>query len=106
MISLALTRPNSVVAQCDPAVPCPPSGDKEKKPKPVTTGAPPPVSTETPSCGIAILSLDVDGDTFGDQKWTIGGTCNVPDGYVLNNPYDCNDADASIYPGATDTCGD
>ena len=48
--------------------------------------------------------LDNDGDTYGDQL--DGGTtfCYVPAApYVLDNT-DCNDADASINPGASEIC--
>jgi hypothetical protein len=43
---------------------------------------------------------DADGDTFGDPRVSIR-VCELPAGYVTN-PDDCDDSDASIYPGATE----
>ncbi|MEJ7684499.1 MAG: choice-of-anchor Q domain-containing protein [Segetibacter sp.] len=44
---------------------------------------------------------DVDRDGFGIAADTVHA-CNAPAGYVTNSS-DCNDGNASIYPGATDT---
>jgi hypothetical protein len=48
---------------------------------------------------------DVDEDTYGDinDAGTERASCQA--GEVEDNT-DCNDADASIHPGATETCGD
>ncbi|MFO0629302.1 MAG: fibrinogen-like YCDxxxxGGGW domain-containing protein [Polyangiales bacterium] len=47
---------------------------------------------------------DNDGDTYGAaSSGTTSGTCTPPAGYVTNN-LDCNDGNAAIRPGATDTC--
>ncbi|MBX7108528.1 MAG: putative metal-binding motif-containing protein [Chitinophagales bacterium] len=45
---------------------------------------------------------DADNDTYGDVAVTTLA-CNVPYGYVANS-LDCNDADASIKPSATEIC--
>ncbi|MFM7203562.1 MAG: MopE-related protein [Myxococcota bacterium] len=45
---------------------------------------------------------DADGDTFGDGKSTLTA-CTKPSGYVSND-LDCNDSNANIKPGATETC--
>ena len=49
---------------------------------------------------------DLDLDGYGDE---LGGTdtCGVPSGYTSRTgDMDCNDADASINPGASEICGD
>jgi hypothetical protein len=45
---------------------------------------------------------DADNDTYGDLATTTAA-CSVPVGFVSNST-DCNDASASVYPGATETC--
>lgn len=45
---------------------------------------------------------DNDGDGFGDINTSIPG-CSAPAGYVSDHS-DCNDFNASIHPGATETC--
>ena len=45
---------------------------------------------------------DADGDAYGDASTTIIG-CTLPTGYVADAT-DCDDADATVYPGATETC--
>ena len=45
---------------------------------------------------------DVDGDGFGDASSTLED-CVTPSGYVADAT-DCDDADASIYPGADEYC--
>lgn len=47
------------------------------------------------------LYLDNDGDDFGQTSKTFK-KCNAPTGYSLNSG-DCNDADATVYPGATES---
>ncbi len=49
-----------------------------------------------------IFYADADGDTFGDLA-TTSSACSVPVGFVSNST-DCNDASATVYPGATETC--
>jgi len=48
--------------------------------------------------------LDQDGDGFGAQGDGISA-CAAPAGHVATTD-DCDDDDASSYPGATETCGD
>ncbi len=57
------------------------------------------VTALTPSTYYA----DADGDGFGDPA-VDSSACAPPVGYVLNNT-DCNDANNTIYPGATEVCG-
>ena len=45
---------------------------------------------------------DADGDGFGNPA-VFDDDCYQPDGYVLDNT-DCDDADASQYPGADEIC--
>ncbi|MBP8917388.1 MAG: T9SS type A sorting domain-containing protein, partial [Chitinophagales bacterium] len=54
--------------------------------------------------GVTITSYnDADLDGFGDAGMSNTG-CTIPEGYILDNS-DCNDASASIYPGAIEVCG-
>lgn len=46
---------------------------------------------------------DADGDTYGDLAGTTTA-CEVPAGYVADNT-DCDDADATAFPGGTEVCG-
>ena len=45
---------------------------------------------------------DADNDTYGNPSVSID-TCSAPIAYVLDNT-DCNDANVSIHPGATEVC--
>lgn len=47
---------------------------------------------------------DSDNDGYGNPQVTTQ-QCFAPDGYVADNT-DCDDTDATIYPGATEVCGD
>ncbi|HLD17968.1 MAG TPA: putative metal-binding motif-containing protein, partial [Patescibacteria group bacterium] len=46
---------------------------------------------------------DADSDNYGNSTVTTGLTCNKPAGYVTSST-DCNDKDASIHPGVSETC--
>ncbi len=49
-----------------------------------------------------IYYLDNDGDGYGDPLMAVTD-CADPSGYVANNQ-DCNDNEATAYPGATELC--
>ncbi len=48
--------------------------------------------------------LDADGDGFGDSDTAVV-SCDAPDGYV-DDDTDCDDGDASVNPGSSETCDD
>lgn len=48
---------------------------------------------------------DNDGDEWGDASVTVQG-CEQPVGSFVTTPGDCNDNDATIFPGASDSCTD
>ncbi|MDP2039609.1 HYR domain-containing protein, partial [Algoriphagus sp.] len=47
--------------------------------------------------------VDADGDGFGDKNALPVFACAAPEGYVTDNT-DCDDADDTVYPGATEFC--
>ncbi len=47
--------------------------------------------------------LDLDGDGFGDGNYPVDGCDETLESSVAFNGEDCNDSDASIYPGAIGT---
>ncbi len=51
---------------------------------------------------LTLLYIDEDGDGYGDLGEEVEG-CDWPSGYVEEGD-DCNDADATIYPGAEEVC--
>ncbi|MFO0682365.1 MAG: MopE-related protein [Sandaracinus sp.] len=54
--------------------------------------------------GARVFYADADGDGFGDPgNSTMRAECTPPTGYAANSR-DCNDAIASIHPGANDLC--
>ena len=52
--------------------------------------------------GLTTYYLDSDNDGFGDAANSTQA-CDAPAGYVLNDT-DCDDGNASIFPGAPETC--
>jgi len=54
------------------------------------------------SCVAQTWCFDQDGDTFGNPSNTVNA-CSPPPGYVANC-VDCNDNDAFVNPGASETC--
>jgi hypothetical protein len=59
---------------------------------------------EAGAAGGADWYPDADGDGYGVPGEPISG-CDAPDGYGKGQE-DCDDADASVNPGATETCDD
>ena len=59
----------------------------------------------TPDDGALGWYPDADGDGYGDASGSPLFDCQQPAGHVLDAS-DCNDADASINPGAIEICGD
>lgn len=51
---------------------------------------------------LTVFYRDGDGDGFGDPDAT-KGSCDTPDGYVDNGD-DCDDDEASAYPGGQEVC--
>ena len=52
--------------------------------------------------GTTVFYLDADGDGHGGQQVQVSA-CSAPAGYVTNTD-DCDDLDATSYPGAQETC--
>jgi subtilase family serine protease len=50
----------------------------------------------------SIFYADADNDGYGNAAVTTMA-CTAPSGYVSNNQ-DCNDSNAAVHPGATETC--
>jgi hypothetical protein len=49
--------------------------------------------------------IDRDGDGYGDPLEVVTSVCVPPTGYAQNTS-DCDDADATVHPGAVERCGD
>jgi hypothetical protein len=60
------------------------------------------VDVEITACTEATWFADADGDGFGDVDDAVTA-CEMPDGYVAN-PYDCDDAEVDVHPGAREAC--
>lgn len=56
--------------------------------------------TDCPESERSLFWIDADGDGYGDPDESLRA-CALPDGYADNGD-DCDDTDASIYPGAPD----
>ncbi|MCY7410604.1 MAG: fibronectin type III domain-containing protein [Chitinophagales bacterium] len=58
----------------------------------------------TPDCIGIIVYSDADSDGYGNiNNSYFAGNCIIPSGYVSDST-DCNDADPSVHPGATEVC--
>lgn len=64
--------------------------------------APPDASSDAPGCELQSYYPDGDGDNFGRADGVVS-SCTPMSGYVLDNT-DCNDADGTVFPGATEVC--
>jgi hypothetical protein len=55
--------------------------------------------------GLTLITYyrDIDSDGYGSAISLTSCSATAPDGYVLT-PGDCNDNDAAVHPGATETC--
>ncbi len=51
-----------------------------------------------------VFYLDADGDGYGDSELSVE-SCEAPSGYLVDSS-DCDDTDATVYPGAEEVCGD
>ena len=60
------------------------------------------LTDDASSLDASIGFADQDGDSFGDAGQVLYA-CTLPAGYV-STADDCDDADASVYPGATEVC--
>ncbi len=59
---------------------------------------------ESGASGETTWYLDVDGDGYGTRAGRVAA-CDVPAGYSPNRT-DCDDTDAGVSPGATESCND
>jgi hypothetical protein len=59
---------------------------------------------EDDALDVSTFYADADGDGYGDAGSTTAA-CAAPSGYTADAT-DCDDADASVWPGATEVCGD
>ncbi|GDX82115.1 hypothetical protein LBMAG42_39260 [Deltaproteobacteria bacterium] len=59
------------------------------------------LDASTAAAGKSTWYADSDADTYGGS--TSAAYCDLPSGYVATST-DCDDADAAIYPGATEVC--
>jgi len=75
-------------------------GDRDSKPD---TGDPP-VDSPTDSCEPELWWADTDSDGYGDSEAETEN-CEQPDGHVAaGGDADCDDANATIHPGADEHC--
>jgi hypothetical protein len=64
------------------------------------------VSFERMSDHVKRAYQDLDGDTWGNSGVNVLTACVPPAGYSATRGSDCNESNASIYPTASETCGD
>ncbi len=49
-------------------------------------------------------AMDYDGDTFGDERYSVSACDNPDSALFVENTDDCNDLSPLAYPGATEVC--
>ncbi len=84
---------------------CPGSGPQDKPALETSTGDTDTSDTSAESCTSTPWHLDLDEDGFGDPDTDVVWSCDAVEGRIADGA-DCDDMDASRYPGAPELCMD